>query len=61
MSRISGYLPDRPSWVYLGLTSFTVALGMQLARAMLALEVWVLRDRMHFYCTCLLSCDYRSH
>ena len=48
MPRISGYLKGRPSWVYLGLTTFTVALGMQLVRAMLALELWVLRDRMHW-------------
>ena len=48
MPRISGYLKGRPSWVYLGLTAFTLALGMQLVRAMLALELWVLRDRMHW-------------
>jgi len=48
MSRISGYLKGRPSWVYLGLAVFTAALGMQLVRAMLALELWVLRDRMHW-------------
>jgi endonuclease/exonuclease/phosphatase family metal-dependent hydrolase len=45
---MSGFLPDRLSWVYVGLTALTIALGMQLVRVMLALEVWVLRDRMHW-------------